>query len=270
MPYKTFFNLQTWGRLEAYILSNLVALGFDNPSSSAVYNKIGEAVGITVDTTLTEISNSENKIFNIINTQRYGKDGYYTEIALEFQYGDNLSVNSETLEYVYDVIDTSKQIVKQAAFEELVSGFSSQLFLKIATLNSLTGLLEPLSITQLNAFKNYFRNFEIPGLPVSIINYPGNILFFNSKATVYATYDLPTLQLKLQDVLNLFRNSFTFNGAFYAGDLQNYIKTNVPGVRDFYIYNTTLDGVPFAGSQNLPAGYFNYDSVQNFIDYIPV
>eukprot|EP01037_Dinobryon_pediforme_P011474 gene11474-11570_t len=44
-----------------------------------------------------------------------------------------------------------------------------------------------------------------------------------------------------------------------AGELQDYIKQNVPGVKDYYIYNTTIDGLPFNGFTDLSSGYFNYD-----------
>jgi hypothetical protein len=253
------------------IKANLISLGFDNASTSALYNKVAEAVGVTVDTTITEIGNSENRIFNIINTQRYGKSGYYTSKALAFQYGDDLIVDPVTLDFVYAVIDSTKQIISQAAFEEFTTGNSSLLYLKIAALNATTGLLQPLTTPQFSAFQNYYVNFEIPGLPVTLINSPGNILFFNATATYYATYDLPTLQTNLINALNAFRNSFAFNGEFFAGDLQAYIKSNVPGIRDFFIYNTTIDGAPFAGSQNLASGYFNYiDNIQNNIAYTPI
>lgn len=249
------------------ITANLIALGFDNPSQAAIYNKIAEACGLVIDSTLTEINNSETEIFNIINTQRYGKSGYYTGKALAFQFGDNLIIDPVTFDYIYAVIDATKQIVKQAAFEDI----SAQLFIKIATLNNTTGLLEPLTIAQYNAFVNYFKVFEIPGLPVTIINLPGNILYFNATATYFATYDLPTLQTNLLNALNNFRSSFTFNGTFYDGDLETYIKTNVPGIRDFFINNTLIDGVPFSGSIALPAGYFNYvNNIQNNIAYSPV
>lgn len=249
------------------ISANLILLGFDNPSNAAIYNKIAEAFGLIIDSTLTELNNSETEIFNIINTQRYGKSGYYTGKALAFQYGDNLIIDPVTFDYIYATIDTTKQIVKQAAFEDI----SSQLFLKIATLNTLTGLLEPLQVAQYNAFVNYFTVFEIPGLPVTFINIPGNIFYFNAIATFYATYDLPTLKINLLNALNTFRSSFTFNGTFYDGDLEQYIKTNVPGVRDFFINNTLIDGAPFSGSISLPAGYFNYvNNIQNNISYQPV
>lgn len=240
------------------IVSNLSSVGFDNPSQTAIYNKLAEACGLAIDTTLVEINNSELRIKNVIDTQRYGKNGNYTDIALGFQFGDNLIVDPITKDYYYAVEDKAKKIITQAAFEEIISGSSSQLFIKIATLNKVTGLLEQLPIIQFNAFASYFKIFEIPGLPVSIINSPGNILSFNVKVTYYATYDLPTLQSNLGTALNTFRDSFAFNGVFYDSDLSQYIKDNVPGVRSFYIYNSTVDSSPYTGDIKLGSGYFNY------------
>lgn len=256
---------------EQQISAALIALGFNNPSNVAIFEKIAQAIGVPIDNTITEINNSQGAILNIITTQRYGKSGYYTAAALAFQYGDNLIVNPVTFQNFYAVIDPTKQIINQAAFEEIVTEENSQLFLKVATLNTLTGLLVPLSTAQYAAFINYFVNFEIPGLPVSIISSPANILSFSAAATYYATYDLPTLQAAVLASLTSFRNSFEFNGEFFAGDLQDYIKQNVPGVRDFFIANTLIDGVAFSGSTILNSGYFDYiTNIINNITYIPV
>ena len=246
------------GATTTAIQANLTALGFTNPSQAAIYNKIAEALGIPIDNTIQEMTNSENNILSIISNQRYGKAGYYTAKALAFQYGDDLIVDPTTLQDVYATINPLNQIVTQAAFEELVSGNSSQLFLKIAASDPLTGNLIPLTAPQLAAFINYFVNFEIPGLPITIISAAGNILSFQAIATVLATYDLAELQTALATALTTFDKTFPFNGEFYTGQLQNYINTNVPGMKDFYVYNTALDNVPFAGSISMPSGYFNY------------
>lgn len=240
------------------IQANLQAMGFDNTSNTALYNMIAVSVGEVVDNTITEMSNSENNILSIINLQRYGKTGYYTSTALAFQYGDDLIIDPDTGNFIYAVIDPTKQIVVQAAFEEITTGSNSELFLKIAALDALSGLLVQLTGPQLAAFTTYFLNFEIPGLPVSIINNPANILSFNAVATFYATYDLTNLQTNLANALNNFRDTFEFNGEFFAGDLQDYIKQNVPGMRDFFISATTIDGTAFQGSVTLDSGYFNY------------
>lgn len=254
---------------QSEISANLIALDFDNSSDEAVYNKIAESVGLVVDDTITEMGNNAALITSIISTQRYGKSDYYTTHAKAFQYGDNLVIDPVTFDDVYAVIDTTKQIISQAAFEEIVSGSNSELFLKIATIDPTTGDLVPLSSPQLSAFKAYFLNFQIPGLPVSILSLPGNVFNFNARATYFATYDLPTLQTNVAAAMATFRKSFGFNGELFVSDLSTYIRNNVPGMRDFYMFNTTIDGSPFNGSISLTAGYFNYFSaILSNITYI--
>lgn len=262
------------------IYQNLLALGYSNSSAAAIYAKEAQAIGLVIDNTLAEFTNTENIITNLLISQYgLGKPLYYTENAKAFQYGDNLVINTAInpvtgapyLNLIYPTIDATKQIVKQAAFETQAAGNGLLLLLKIATLNALTGLLEPLSIAQYNAFSSYFLNFEIPGLPVTIINTPGNILNFKATASYYAAYDLPTLQVNVSAALISFQQTFDFNGIFFAGDLQDYIKSTVPGIRDFYVYNTTLDGTPFSGNQPLSSGYFNYAAgINTNITYSPV
>lgn len=241
---------------KSIIQANLLALGLDNPSAAATINKIAEGLGTIVDNTLQEFSNTEASILNVISTQRYGKSAYYTAAALAFQYGDNLTEDANG-NPVYPNIDTSKQIIAQAAFENIASGNSSQLFLKVATLDT-SGNTVALSIPQFAAFSSYFQNFEIPGLPVTIISNAANVLSFSAVCTYFSTYDLETLKTNLSNALTAFRKSFAFDGVFYNGDLNDYIKANVPGVKDFFIDNTLIDGVAFSGSTTLGSGYFNY------------
>lgn len=253
------------------IMANLNGLAFNNPSLTALFKKIAQAIGIPIDATKTEFTNSENRILTIMQSQRYGKSGYYNLKAKAFQYGDNLIEDSVTKDFIYATITPNKQIVTQSAFEDLQSGNSSQLFLKIAALDPVTGNLIKLSIPQLASFKAYFINYELPGLPISIINADGNVLNFNSTATYFATYDLSTLKVNLANSLTLFKQTFGFNGEFFAGDLQDYIKTNVAGIRDFYLSNTSIDIIPFGGSQTLNSGYFNYSTtILNTITYVAI
>jgi len=259
------------GTTRDLILSNLIALGLNNPSDSAVENKIADAIGIPVDNTITEMTNSENRILSIITSKNYGKSGYYTAAALAFQYGDNLIIDPVTLELVYATPDPEAQIIAQAAFEEIVSGNSAQLFLKVAAIDKLTGFLRQLSAAELAAFTNYFVNYELPGLPISIISLPANIINFVANMTYFATYDLTALMASVAVAMTTFAQSFKFNGEFFNGDLSDYLKAQVPGIRDAYFYNTTIDGIPFSGSKNLPAGYFNYDpNIATNLNYVPI
>lgn len=243
------------------INNNLATLGFSNLSVTAIDEQIAIAVGQVLDNVIAEINNSESIITNLlISQQGYGKALYYTGIALAFQYGDNLEINEAInpvtgapyLNLIYPTIDTTKQIISQAAFQQ--SGF----FLKVAT-TGISGGLAPLTAPQLTAFQAYMLNFEILDLPLNIISVPGNILFFTSTATYLSSFDLPTLQSNVLNALTTFQNTFALNGEFYVTDLEQYMQTNVPGMRSFFIDGTTLDAVPFSDFVALGSGYFNYD-----------
>lgn len=244
------------------INGNLTKLGFSNISVTSIDEQIAIAVGQILDNVIAEIANSESIITNLlISQQGYGKALYYTGVALAFQYGDNLVINEEInpvtgapyLNLIYPVIDTTKQIIAQAAFQQ------AGLFLKVAKVG-ISGGLAPLSDAELTAFKAYMLNFEILDIPLNIISIDGNVLNFTSTATYLSSFDLPTLQTNLAASLIAFQNSFQLNGEFYVTDLEQYIQTNVPGMRSYFITGTQLDGTPFSDYTSLSSGYFNLNA----------
>lgn len=243
---------------ETTIASNLQALGFDDPATLALFEKVAQALGIPIDNTLTEFTNNQNAMLALVSDKNYGRDNYYVSAAKAFQLGDDLIVDPTTGNNVYAVIDPSKQIITQAAFEELGVGANVQLFLKIAKTDTSTGLLIPLAGDELAEFNSYFTTFQIPGLKVTVVNNAANILAFNGVATYYKTYNLTTLQANFAVALTGFQTTFNFDGEFFNGDLEDYVKANTPGLRNFFISGTTLDGAAFNGSTLLGSGYFNY------------
>jgi hypothetical protein len=243
---------------ETTIASNLQALGFDDPATLALFSKVSQALGIPIDNTITEFANNQNAILQLLTDKNYGKDQYYENGAKAFQLGDDLLVDPVTGNNYYAVIDPTKQIITQAAFEELINGQNVKNYLKIAKTDPVSGLLVPLDGNELAQFNSYFLTLQIPGVPVTIINNAANILAFLGVMTYYKTYNLNNLQTAFAAALKSFLTTFAFNGEFFNGDLEDYIKANVPGCRNFFISGTTLDGAPFNGSTLLGSGYFNY------------
>lgn len=254
------------------ILSNLQgALPTLNSSSlTAIYKKIVQVIAIAIDSTLTELNNTRTIITNIIGNQRYGRSGYYTEKALAFQYTDDLIVDPVTLDYVYATVDTAKQIIAQAAFLVVPTGGANILTLKVAKIDTDTNILAPLSNLEKAAFDTYFLNYEIPGLPVTKVSLPANVLNFNAVVTYQTTFDLTTLIENVTAALLAFRDSFRFNGVLFTNDIETYVANNVAGVRNMAISGTTIDSVSFSGSTQLQAGYFNYATgIELTITYNP-
>jgi len=236
------------------ILSNLGALEFDNSSQAAINKLLAQGIGDFTDNIETEMTNTKNSITEVVATLRFGKANYYVTKAKAFQLGDDLIPTGDDLDPGYAVIDPSKQIVSQAAFEDN----DGELSIKVAKTNSLTGLLEPLTADEKAAFDAYFVIMEAPGLPVSKVSLPGNVLLFSAICTFNAGYNRANIVINVNAALILFAQTFGFNGTFYTDQLSAYVQQQVPGVKDFFINNTQIDGVPFIGFTTLTSGFFNY------------
>jgi hypothetical protein len=244
------------------ILANISAAipSLTNNSAAAIFRKIAEALSITVDTTISELDNTKAIIDANIANKNYGKAGYYTAAALAYEDGVDMVQDPVTLEWVYSPIDTSKQTISQAAFDV------DTMTLKVAYSDPVTGLLAKLPTAVLNRFTDYFNTsglggFAIPGITINIVSLDPNI--FNASSfiiTYFGSYNLVNVQADVQAALNAFRDSFQYNGVLFLNDLIEYIKANVPGIRDVNILNAEIDSVVFAGNTKLAAGYFDYDN----------
>jgi hypothetical protein len=255
--------MSTFSTILGYIQAAIPQL--NSNSVAANYGKEAEAIGQAIDNTLAELANTQNIITGIIAAQNYAHVGYYVNAAKAYQEGDDLSIDANG-NYYYAIIDTTKKIINQAAFEVVNNGTTASLTLKVATFDTGTGLLIALTSGQLSAFISYFLNFEIPGLPVSIISSNANSLAFNAAINYDPSYDLTTLQSNVNDALVTFRDTFPFNGHFYNYYLESYLVANATGVKAVYLSSTTIadyggSPVAFSGDTSLDAGYFDYGTV---------
>lgn len=231
----------------------------NSKSVAAMFTKLAEAIAQVLDTNIAEQANTQTIITDIVSQQSYGHTKYYTDAALAYQDGDNLSVDTFG-NFYYATIDVTKKIITQAAFIENTVGTTVNLVLKVATTDSTTGLLTALTPTQLADFTSYFNNFEILGLPVTIVSITGNTLAFNANIVYNKTFNLSTIQSNVAAALLNFQKLYPFNGIFHNYDLESYLVNNVPGITSVYLSNTTIDSVIFAGETALLAGYFNFGS----------
>jgi len=265
------------------IKANLVALGFDNPSDTSIIGMQAQAIGEAIDITKVEFDNTEANITSIIQHQRYGTVDWYVAKAKAYQKGDTLTEDPDTLEMVYAVIDTTKQIVVQAAFEE------DTMTLKVAKENSVGILLEMSNTTDPDGdgeddmpdFEAYMTYFEIPQIPITKVSPLANIIDINilgseTIVSVYNTYNLTTVKQEISDAMIEFIKIFPYDSKFYIDDLISYIKTTVAGVKDFYIKQAILyldstdliGSIVQGGNIALPAGYFNFKIVTTMLDYV--
>jgi hypothetical protein len=242
----------------------------DNQSAAAFVQTIGRNVAIAIDNTNSELKNTQTIIQNIIGGQRYGRSGNYVDRALAFQYGDDLIEDSITHDFEYVLIDPTKQIIKQAAFQIDNSGGGQILSLKVAAYDN-TNKLRALTTEEKSSFDGYMIQFEIPGLPIYKSSVPPNILDFTAAVTYLGTYDRNKVINGVISLLYTFRDTFKFNGTLYTNDLEDYLKGNVPGIRNVSLFNTKIDNTIYIESINLLSGYFDYiDSIANQITYTAI
>ncbi len=261
--------MASFSQIMSYINASLPNL--NSRSISGIYIKIAEAISYVIDNTLTELKNTQTIIEDTISSKNFGHANYYVDNAKAYQVGEDLVINADTLEYYYPVIDPTKQLIAQAAFTEEVSGNLVSLILKVAKLdtnvqpNELAPLIDP---AEMLPFKNYFYNFQIPGIPVSIISLPANELAIEAIIDYDRNYNIENIKAKVDELLITYKNTYPFNGVFYTYQLENYIVTNTSGLVAMSILSSKLDNVYFNDSTKLNAGYFTYGT--NTLTYVAV
>lgn len=230
-----------------------------NNSITAIFNKLAEALGMTIDNTIAELSNTQNIINANIAANNYGKVGYYVNAALAYEDGIDMIIDPVTGNMIYSPVDTSKQTIAQAAFEP------DTLTLKVAYVDPATNQLAALPSDMLTRFISYFNEasnggISIPGIPLNFVSNPPNKFTCNFTITYYGSYSLTNIQNNVVNALTSFQDSFSYNGELFIDILGDYIKQNVPGIKSVNITNMQIDDVDFSGSIKLIAGYFYFDA----------
>lgn len=123
----------------------------DKFSSASVESNIVNIVASEAAVVENQLEWHKQDVNQIVENQRIGKKGWIENIAKQFQFGDELPVDSDT----YAVIDTSKQIVKAAFAGEGVGG---GVYLKVS--NIVNNEYIPLTTEQLDAFKAYMKRVK--------------------------------------------------------------------------------------------------------------
>lgn len=99
---------------------------------------------------------------------RYATLPWWVDTCKKFQYGDDLVLKN--LEYVYDVVDPTKQIIALAASQEISDGVN----LKVAKL--IGDAITPLSNLEKAAFEVYVKKKKIPGTTINVTSDVGDDL----------------------------------------------------------------------------------------------
>lgn len=196
-----------------------------------------------------------------IQTKQPASIYWYVQKALEFQYGDTLSVSAEGVLY-YANIDATKQIVRQASVREVDNSGYRTLLIKVAKQN-ITGDFIPLEATEKLAFEAYMETIKWAGTNLIVTSQTADTIGYALTIKYNGIYAAEELATRVATALQAFKEKRIFDAIFYASSFLDWIL-KVDGV--IAAKFTGLVGTPHAGTPiditldyQLQSGYFNYD-----------
>ena len=161
---------------------------------------------------------------------------WYHKICVEYQHGDNLVFNEATSEYVYELIDDSKKLVKFAACRDRGGG----VYILVAK-EGADGYPEALSNDVLTAFREYVNRRKPAGVITDVYSYnPDDIILsirvqynpilLNSDGSLITD---PSV-FPVEDAVNNYLASILYGGTFNRNKLIDAVQS-VEGVQDLIL-----------------------------------
>jgi len=207
-----------------------------------------------------------------------GSDRWYVEMIKEFQYGDTQTWDGES--YVYDPVDTTAQIIEQAA----VQVSNGILIVKIAKSDGASGLTQ-LSAAEEAAFESYLDDNKFAGTLTRIINdtpdllqleynvYVDNSIIYNDDTNPAdplngSLYSDPT-SFPVVDAITDYIQTLDFNGIFRVVKLTDAIQS-VTGVTNVVAVTVKAKYGGYAYTDILVLSDQAYSSNAGYLDIDPV
>lgn len=149
---------------------------------------------------------------NVVNSERYGRKGWYEKTAKAFQYQDGNGTDYEldTDTGAYAVYDEDARIVRHTS---AISGNGFGVTLKVAKESN--GDLAPLSADEKTAFEAYINRLKPAGVPVTVISRNPDRLAL--KMAVWydpLIFSESAAMQKVKGVISEYLKSIEFNGEF--------------------------------------------------------
>lgn len=176
----------------------------------------------------------------LLANKRTGSTQWYVEQVLKFQLGDTVTVvNFQT---GYEVIDASKQIIKQAACVE--DAMSGRLLIKAVKAQG--DQLTSLTADEVTALKAYLFEVKFAGVQVDVSSMRADQL----KLYAVCKYDRQILsstgalladptKYPVKDAVKAYLKAIPFNSVLSWTGLTDYLQI-VPGVKDFTVTATEI------------------------------
>lgn len=211
----------------------------NSPSLVAVWKRWRFIVAFFTNYIWQLIDAYKLEIEDIIKKGVAGRGDWYVAKAYQFQYGDNLTVIDNVLQYA--TVDVEKQIVKRASYFNDTTANPPVIKLRVATEN-IGGSIEALSAAQLTAFTDYIQSIMFAGTRIDIISQATDLL--KLIATVYYNplFDLATLKVSVEQAIVNYLKNLPFDGIVKTSAIVDAIQS-VAGVTDVVI--TTIQAKAF-------------------------
>ena len=201
---------------------------------------------------------------------------WYHKICLEYQHGDNLVLNESTSEYVYELIDDSKKLVKFAACRDRGGG----VYILVAK-EGADGYPEALSNDVLTAFREYVNRRKPAGVITDVYSYnPDDItlsirvqynpILLNSDGSLITD---PSV-FPVEDAVNNYLASILYGGTFNRNKLIDAVQS-VEGVQDLILGEVSAKAsdaqsysVVEGNNYTSVGGSFRSANLRNTISYV--
>lgn len=236
--YDDLFTIENFRLLANTILTGL------SVSKVAVWRLFLYVPSVAIWTMENLIDVFTAEVTTIIQDNQYGQLRWYPTVSKAFQLGDELVWDGT--KYVYEVIDTTKQIVTQAAATE--SGGLVTIKVAKGTLPAIV----PLSVSELNSFTFYIKGSNSSTANDGIVPAGSNIAIISAtnddlKFASDLFYDPLVLASDgsllsdpgtnpVEDAINDFINTLPFNSVFQVMAFVDAVQA-VTGVNNFVVLN---------------------------------
>lgn len=157
---------------------------------------------------------------------------WYHKIAMDFQYGDELVFDDITQSYMYEIVDSSKRIIKYAAVRDLGNG------VEILVSKEKDGTPQILTTTELTAFKEYINKIKIAGVYTSIKSQEADLIKIEVKVCVdpmiidpSTGMDISNSVKSVENAVNDYLKNIVYGGTFNKTKLVDAVQ-KVSGVVD--------------------------------------
>lgn len=233
------------------------------PSTMSVLKAIADCVAFVIYIYYVAQGQVKTDINNAVREQNLGTEAWYYRISKEFQYGDDLTLDPDTYQLYYDLIDVDKQIIKYVSVREIIDNNVTLLNVQVSKADKV-----PLTFYELNAFKSYLDQLKFAGVRLKVDSLPPTDMQISLSVAV----DTQVITLDgsrvnggspVNDAITNYVDNIVYGGTFNRTACIDAVQA-VEGVYDAVIVSVTING-EVSSLQNIPAenGAFDVSDISN-------